>query len=328
MAAAPVGDDVYGEDPGVNALEARAAEMVGMEAGLFVASGTMGNLVGILTHATRGDEAIVGQDSHTYLNEAGGMATIGGIVPRPLPTDSSGRMDPADITAAIRADDPHFPRSRLLLVENSYGARGGYPLPPDYFARMRELADRHQLRLHLDGARLFNAVTALEVPATAVTRHVDSVSICVSKGLCAPVGSILCGSTPFIKQARRMRKSVGGGMRQAGVLAAAGLIALEEMVPRLAEDHRRARQLAAGLAEIPGIEVNPAAVKTNMVFFSLAEVCPITAEELVQRLRAEANIWIRGGGNGRFRLVTHYWIGDDEIEQLLTWIRRTVWRGE
>jgi threonine aldolase len=324
MASAPVGDDVYGEDPTVNQLEALAANMVGKEAGLFVASGTMGNLTAILTHAGRGDEAIVGQDAHTFRYEAGGMAVLGGITPQSLPTDGCGRLDPDQVETAVRPDDPHHPRSRLLLLENSYGRKHGYPLPPDYFATMRAVADRHDLRIHLDGARLFNSAVALSLPAKALTQHVDSVTFCLSKGLCAPVGSVLCGSAEFIQQARRVRKLVGGAMRQAGVLAAAGLVALTQMVERLADDHAHAQQLALGLQEIPGIQVQPDMVKTNMVFFSLSESLSLTAEEVATALRREANIWLGPTGPRSFRAVTHYWIGSGDVDLLLDTLSRLL----
>lgn len=317
MAAAPVGDDVYGEDPTVNQLEALAAAKVGKEAALFVASGTMGNLVGILSHATRGDEAIVGQDAHTYCWEAGGMATLGGIVPHPLSTDTFGRLNLDEIEAAVRTDDPHLPHSRLILVENSYGARQGYPLPPNYFAGVGDIARRHGLAVHMDGARLFNAAISLNVTPAELTQHVDSVTFCLSKGLCAPVGSLLCGTADFIQRARRVRKSLGGGMRQAGVLAAAGIVALNEMVERLADDHAHAQALAQGLAQLPGIIVEPEMVKTNMVFFRLSDDVPYTAEEVLTHLRQTANVWVGGNGPRSFRAVTHYWIGQREVEIFL-----------
>lgn len=317
MAQARLGDDVYGEDPTVNELEAVAAARVGKEAGLFVASGTMGNTTAILTHAGRGDEAIVGQDGHTFCWEAGGMATLGGIVPRPLPTDDLGRMELAAVEAAVREDDPHLPRSRLILLENSYGAKDGAPIPPDYFAGIQALAQRHGLVTHLDGARLFNAAVALQLDVREITRHVDSVSFCLSKGLCAPVGSVLCGSAAFIHQARRVRKVLGGGMRQAGILAAAGLVALAQMVDRLAEDHAHAQLLAQGLATIPGIRIRPDRVKTNIVFFDLADDVPLSAEQVVTRLRETAGVWLGADGPRRFRAVTHYWVGRPEVERLL-----------
>jgi len=313
MAQAAVGDDVYGEDPTVRELEALAAEMTGKEAALFVASGTMGNLVAILAHAGRGDEALLGIDAHAYLYEAGGMATLGGILPRVLPTDDMGQMDVAMLKTAVSPDDPHFPRTRLILVENSYGSKHGYPLPPAYFADVRAVADQHGLAVHMDGARLFNAAVAQNIPATAVTQHVDSVTFCLSKGLCAPVGSVLCGSAEFIQQAHRVRKVVGGGMRQAGVLAAAGLVALRDMVQRLADDHRRAQALPQGLAQIPGVHVQPDMVKTNMVFFDLADDVALDANDVIAALRQRANIWLGDNGRRSFRAVTHYWISDQDV---------------
>jgi threonine aldolase len=308
MANAPVGDDVYGEDPTVNELEALAAAKVGKEAGLFVSSGTQGNLVAILSHATRGDEAILGYDSHVFSWEAGSMAALGGVTPYPLPTDAIGRMDPQAIANAVRDDDPHLPRTRLVLVENSYGGKHGYPLPPEYFAAVRAVADDHQLATHMDGARLFNAAVAQNLDAAELTRYVDSVTFCLSKGLCAPVGSVLCGSADFIYRARRMRKALGGGMRQAGVIAAAGVVALNEMVERLCDDHAHARLLAEGLAALPGIVVDPGKVRTNMVFFALTDDLPLSAEAVAEALAEEANVYVGTNGARGFRAVTHYWI--------------------
>ncbi len=323
MAEARVGDDVYGEDPTVNALEARAAALVGKEAGLLVSSGTQGNLAAILTHAGRGDEALVGRDAHTVSWEGGGIAVLGGVFPRTLPTDEMGRMDLAQMEAAIGPDDDHLPRPRLILLENSYGARAGAAIPPDYFAAVRAIADRHGLRVHLDGARLFNAAVALNVGADVLTRDVDSVTFCLSKGLCAPVGSVLCGSAAFIAEARRARKLLGGGMRQAGIIAAAGLVALEEMIERLADDHAHARLLADGLATIPGIVVAPESVQTNMVFFELANEVALSVEDVIKRLAAD-NIWVGDHGPRTFRAVTHYWIGPDEVALFVERLRAAL----
>lgn len=317
MARARVGDDVYGEDPTVNELEALAAARTGMEAGLFVASGTMGNLTAALAHAGRGDEAILGADSHVFSWEAGGIAALGGIIPKPLPTDACGQMNPDDVAGAVRYDDPHVPRSRLILVENSYGAKHGYPLPPSYFAAIAAVARSNGLAMHMDGARLFNAAVAQDIPASDITRHVDSVTFCLSKGLCAPVGSVLCGSADFIHRARRARKILGGGMRQAGILAAAGIVALNEMIERLADDHAHARLLADGLARLPGVRVAPERVRTNMVFFELADDVPLSSAEVVSRLRDTAGVWLGDNGPRSFRAVTHYWIGPDEVGALL-----------
>lgn len=317
MARAAIGDDVYGEDPTVNELEALAAEMTGKEAGLFVASGTMGNLVAILSHATRGEEAILGNDSHVFSWEAGSMAALGGVTPYPLPTDAIGRMNPAAIAAAVRDDDPHLPVTRLVLVENSYGGKHGYPLPPEYFAAVRAVADEFRLATHMDGARLFNAAVAQNLDARALTQHVDSVTFCLSKGLCAPVGSVVCGSREFIYKARRMRKALGGGMRQAGIIAAAGIVALNDMVDRLCDDHAHARLLAGGLAAMPGVVLDPDMVRTNMVFFELADDVPLSSGEIADSMAREANVYVGTNGPRGFRAVTHYWIGPEEVQTFL-----------
>lgn len=318
MARAEVGDDVYGEDPTVNKLEALAAERVGKEAGLFVASGTMGNLAATLTHAQRGDEAIMGLEAHTFQWEAGGMASLGGVTPHPLPTDEEGRMDLERVRGAIRWDDPHLPRSRLILLENSFGGRNGTPLPPSYFAQIREIAERHKMKVHLDGARIFNSAIALNLDPVELTRDVDSVTFCLSKGLCAPVGSVLCGSVEFVRAARRTRKVLGGGMRQAGVLAAAGLVAMETMIDRLSVDHVNARALADGLARIPGIRIRPELVRTNIVQFRLESGAEITLDDLQRRLREEHGLLIGDYPPDKLRAVTHHWVGEADVQALLS----------
>lgn len=324
MANARVGDDVYGEDPTVNQLEQDTADLLGHEAGLFVSSGTQGNLIAMLSHTQRGDEAIMGEDAHVYLWEAGGIASLGGVLPKTLPTDARGQLHPAQVEAAINPDNPHKARTRLICTENSSGGNHGAALAPTYFANLRHIAQTHNLRLHLDGARLLNATTALRIPPTAVSQHVDSVSLCLSKGLCAPVGSVLVGSHDFIHRARRLRKVLGGGMRQAGILAAAGLIALHDMSQRLDQDHQHAQLLAHGLADIDGIVINPAAVETNLVFFSLREDVPYTAPQLAQKLYETTQIHIGGYGIHRLRAVTHYWVGEPEIEQLLAGLKNLL----
>ncbi len=324
MASADLGDDVYGEDPTVTALERLAAEMLGKEAGLFVSSGTQGNLIAALSHAQRGDEAILGEDAHTFCWEAGGIAVLGGITPRPLPTDQRGRFNLKQLRQAIRGDDPHWPGSRLILLENSSGGNHGAALEPEYFEAVHAIAQAHGLSTHLDGARLFNAATALGVDPQAITRWVDSVSVCLSKGLCAPVGSVLVGSEAFIHQARRYRKLLGGGMRQAGVLAAAGLISLKTMTQRLQEDHDNAQQLAQGLATIPGLHIDPMAVETNLVFFDLTEAAPVTPSELVKRLGAEHGLYIGGYSDRTLRAVTHYWIQPPQVERLVEAMRAVL----
>ncbi len=314
MAQAAVGDDVYGEDPTINRLQEMAADLLGKEAGLFVASGTMGNLTAILAHCNRGDEVILGNKAHTFLFEAGGISALGGVHSCQIPNQADGTLLLEDIQAAIRPDDPHDPITRLVTLENTQNRCGGVALSASYTRQVGELAHRNGLALHLDGARLFNAAVALGVPARQLAEPADSVTICLSKGLCAPVGSVLCGSRDFIRRAHRVRKQLGGGMRQAGVLAAAGIVALETMVDRLAEDHARARRLAQCLAENPRIILEPDTPRTNMVFISLAENVPLTAEQVAERL-SELGIKVGVVAARRFRLVTHYWIDDLAVDQ-------------
>ena len=324
MYRAEVGDDVFGEDPTVNRLEHMAAERMGKQAALFVASGTMGNLVALLTHCGRGDEVILGDRSHTFLFEQGGMAALGGITPRPIPNQPDGTLRLEDVAAAIRPDDAHFPRTRLVCLENTHNVCNGLPLTAEYTAQVAQVAHGHGLRLHVDGARILNAAAALRVEARELVREADSVTFCLSKGLCAPVGSLLCGDAPFIAEARRSRKVVGGGMRQAGILAAAGIVALEQIAPRLAEDHARARRLAEGLAQIPGMEVGP--VATNILYFWLTDEVSKTPEEVVAAL-AERGVRVLGRIDGRFRAVTHYWITDEDVERTVQALRQAVLGG-
>ena len=312
MAEAPVGDDVYGEDPTVNRLEAMAAELLGKEAALFVPSGTMGNLICLLVHCGRGDEYIVGDSQHTYLYEAGGASAVGGIHPRVLPNQSDGTLALGEIEAAIRPENVHFPRTKLIALENTHNRMGGRVLPPEYVRHVRALADRHNLRLHGDGARLWNAAVALGMEPAELAAPFDSLSVCLSKGLAAPVGSLVVGSRDFIAEARRARKLLGGGMRQAGVLAAAGIVALTEMIPRLAEDHDNARRLAEGL-ETLGYEVlHP--VETNIVIFRQPDKRP--SEERVAAWR-ERGLLVHALGNDTYRAVTHYGISTSDIRQAL-----------
>ncbi len=314
MAEAPVGDDVYGEDPTVNRLQELAATRVGKEAGLFLASGTMANLVAMLTHCQRGDEAIMGNLSHTFVFEGGGVAALGGIQPSILPNRPDGTLDLDAIQSAIRADDPHYPISRLILLENTQNLCGGIPLTGEYTRAVAELAHQHGLFLHLDGARIFDAALALGVTAEELASPADSVMFCLSKGLCAPVGSVLCGSREFIHKALRMRKQLGGGMRQAGILAAAGIIALEQMVDRLVEDHARAKQLASGLRELPWLTIQPDEPATNMVYANIQGQCPWSAMELASKL-AERGVKIDIVTHRRIRLVTHYGIDDLAVQR-------------
>lgn len=323
MAEAELGDDVYGEDPTINRLQEMAAAMTGHEAGLFVTSGTQGNLVAILAHCQRGDEVILGKSAHTFLYEAGGISVLGGVHSAQIPNQPDGTLALADITAAIRPDDAHHPITRLVTLENTHNRCGGAALDAAYTRAVADLAHSRGLKLHIDGARLFNAAVALGVPARELTAPADSVTFCLSKALCAPVGSVLTGSREFIKRAHRLRKILGGGMRQAGVIAAAGIVALESMVDRLADDHRRAKTLAAGLREIPGLVLDPGSPHTNMIFCNLADDVPFKAAEVAEKLKP---FGVRPGITGarRFRLVLHYWIDDAGVEQTLSAFRTVL----
>lgn len=314
MANAEVGDDVYGDDPTVNRLQELAAEMTGHEAALLVASGTMGNLAAVLAHCQRGDEVILGKDAHTYRYEAGGISVLGGVHSCQLPNQPDGSIKLDDIEGAIRSDDPHQPITRLIALENTHNRCGGTVQSVEYTRRVAEFAHTRGLKVHLDGARVFNAAAALGVPVKDVTGSVDSVTFCLSKGLSAPVGSVLCGSEKFIQQAHRARKILGGGMRQAGVLAAAGIVALEKMVSRLREDHVRARTLAEGLSEKRGLVLDAGTPATNMVFMNLAEDIPMSANEVAEEMKKHG-VLIGVAGARRFRLVTHCWIDDAGVER-------------
>lgn len=303
MARAPVGDDVWGDDPTVRKLEEIAAAMLGMEAALYVSSGTQGNLCALLSHCQRGEEYLVGQDAHTYKYEAGGGAVLGGLQPQPLPVQPDGTLALADIEAAIKPDDFHFAITRLLCLENTFAGR---VLPQEYLRDAAALAGRHGLKKHLDGARVFNAAVKLGVDVKVITRHFDSVSVCLSKGLGAPVGSLLCGEREFIARARRWRKMLGGGMRQAGIIAAAGIYALENNIERLREDHDHAALLGAELAKIPQLKVHDY-LHTNMVFAT-----PVDGKggALTDWL-AQRNILI--DGRRTLRLVTHLQVGREDV---------------
>jgi threonine aldolase len=322
MATALVGDDVYGEDPTVNQLEAEAAQLLGKEAGLLIVSGTMGNLVALLTHCGRGDEFIVGRRSHTFVSEQGGAAALGGLHPYTLDVQGDGTLALDDIRRAIRSDDEHHPRSRLITLENTHALSGGNPLTAEYTRQVADIAHENGMKLHVDGARFFNAAAALGVPAKTLAADADSVTFCLSKGLCAPVGSVLVGSKAFIKEARRNRKVLGGGMRQAGILAAAGLIAIRDMSGRLVEDHQNARLLAEGLATIPHICIDVSRVKTNFVFFEMLEDAPLSPLALSERLWNEYNIRMEPyHGERRFRCVTHYYITRERVQQVVEAVR-------
>lgn len=323
MAAAEVGDDVMGEDPTVNRLQQMAAERMGKEAGLFVASGTMGNLIAVLTHCGRGDEAIMGTLAHTFLFEAGGISALGGVFPHTVPNQADGTLALEDIQNAFRANDVHQPVSRLLVLENTQNRCGGAPLSAEYTRQAADLIHGRGLKLHIDGARIFNAAAASGTPASVLAGPADSITFCLSKGLCAPVGSVLCGSQDFIAAARRIRKQLGGGMRQAGILAAAGIVALEQMTERLSEDHRRAKQLAEGLSGLSGLSLDQRLPPSNMVFATLVPEVPFSAAEVATRLRADG-IKVGVVGDRRFRMVTHYWIDDDGVTRTVEAFRKML----
>lgn len=311
MAKAEIGDDVFDDDPTVHRLQELAAQMTGHEAGLLVASGTMGNLVALLTHSGRSTEVIVGDKSHIYVNEVGGMSGLAGLQPAVIPNQPDGTLKLEDIESAIRDDDVHYPRTALICLENTQNICGGVVLTPEYTQQVSELARRYGVKLHLDGARLFNAAVAQGVGASELAKTADSVTFCLSKGLSAPVGSVLCGSQAFIAEARRYRKMVGGGMRQAGILAAAGVVALERMVERLEDDHTHARQLTADLALVPGVVVDASA--TNMVYFSLDESMKLTAPQVESQLKAKG-ILTCAVGKRQFRWVTHCWVTAEDCK--------------
>ena len=321
IAEAALGDDVYGEDPTVNRLEALAAEKVGKAAAMLVASGTMGNLCALLAHCARGDEAIVGDEAHIYHYEAGGASVLGGIALHPVPTAPNGELPLEALAGAIRdPNDEHEAITRLICLENTHNRCGGVVLSPAYMRAVRDFARPRGLLVHLDGARIFNAAVALGVDVRELTQHVDSVMFCLSKGLAAPVGSILAGDVAFIARARRMRKLVGGGMRQAGIIAAAGIVALEQMVARLAEDHANARMLADGLATFPQIAIDLETVQSDIVIFKLRDGEP----GAFVRALAERGLLVGEIGRGYIRAVTHYGIDASDIEEALEIVRATL----
>ncbi len=326
MAQAEVGDDVYGDDPTLNRLEAEAAEMLGKQAALFVTSGTMGNLTALLTHCQRGDEVILGKQAHIFRSEAANAASFGGIQLNTLELNPDGTLDLDQIEGAIREDDEHMPRTRLIALENTQGSLFGVPVSADYTDRVGDFARARGLGLHIDGARIFNAAAALATPACDLVAAADSVSFCLSKGLCAPVGSLLLGDTDFIQEARRTRKALGGGLRQAGILAAAGLVALRRIPQRLYEDHAHACALAEGLVDVPWISVDPTQVYTNMVYLELSPEAPLTVEALAARLLDEYNVQIARNRYSptTIRLVTHYWVTATDVEQVLRGFRQIL----
>ncbi|MGH2404804.1 MAG: low-specificity L-threonine aldolase [bacterium] len=322
MARAEVGDDVYGEDPTVNAFEAASAQRTGKAAAVFVPTGTMANLIAMMAHTQKGDEVIVDSEAHTYLHEAGAMTAVAGCHPRPLPTER-GIISPAQLEGALRPPDVHFPPTRAVVVENTHNRHGGTVATAEQIDDLAAAAHRHGINVHLDGARLFNAAVALGAPAARLAENVDSVTFCVSKALSAPVGSVLCGDADFIARARRFRKMVGGGMRQAGVLAAAGIVALEQMVNRLADDHRVARALAEMLTMLPGVSVDLARVQTNMVRVDFGDR---DAGQVASDLRSRG-VKVGVLGPHRVRLVTHRHVMMDDIPIVIEALRAVLGAG-
>lgn len=324
MLRAELGDDVYGEDPTVNRLEALAAELVGKPAAVLVPTGTMGNLSALLAHGQRGQRVICGDECHIYRYEAGGASALGGLFYHLIPTQRDGILPLDLVRAALQpAYDGHEANPGVFCLENTHNRCGGVVLPPSYLAEAHALAQAAGIPLHLDGARIFNAAVALGISVPDLTRHVDSIQFCLSKGLAAPVGSMVAGSTEFIAKVRRARKMLGGGMRQAGVIAAAGILALSEMPARLHEDHAHARQLAEGLAAIPGIALELDLVQTNLVRFSLSPAAPLDPEGLIAGLR-EHGILIGGMGGGILRAVTHYGIETAHVQATVAAVRQVL----
>lgn len=321
MATAEVGDDVYEEDPTVKKLEAIGAELIGKEAALFVTSGTMGNQTAAMTHLARGDEVIMEAESHIYYYEVGGLALLSGAQARPIP-GRQGFIEPRQITKAIREDNIHYPRTGLLCLENTHNRAGGAVLTPEQTKIMADVAHEHDIPVHLDGARIFNAAVALGLDVRVLTAPADSVMFCLSKGLGAPVGSLLAGSKSFITKARKNRKVLGGGLRQSGILAAAGIIALEKMVGRLAEDHYNARMLAEGLTEIPGITINPEEFLTNILIFSI-EKLDLTADQFVRLLKAHG-VLAGAVSETALRFVTHKDVTEKQIKEVIRIIHKIV----
>jgi threonine aldolase len=329
MYRAEVGDDVYGEDPTINRLQELAAERTGKEAALFVASGSMGNIAAMLTHAGRGRSIIVGDESHIYRYEGGGASTLGGSPMYAVPTQRDGMLDVDRVRREIADDsDDHVAPTAVVCIENTHNRCGGTVLNTEQIATIADMAHVHNLTVHMDGARIFNAAVALGIPVSELARPVDSLMFCLSKGLSAPVGSLLVGSKDFIHQARRMRKLLGGGMRQAGILAAAGIVALEQMVERLAEDHEHCKQLARGLADYPQIDIDPKRVVTNILTFTphdsqQQKLSEAQALQFVEKAQAHG-VLIATMGDGLIRAVTHYGLEAEHIPAALAGIRHAL----
>lgn len=321
MYRAEVGDDVYGEDPTVNKLEEMAASMLGKEAAMFVTSGTQGNQVCVMTHTRPGDEIILEEKCHIITYEVGGIGYLSGVQAR-LIKGLHGAMNPEDIEAAIREDDIHQPRTSLICIENTHNRAGGTVIPLDMMQRTYEVARRHNVPIHMDGARIFNAAAYLKVPAKEIAKYADSVMFCLSKGLCAPVGSMVAGSREFISRARKFRKMMSGGLRQAGFLAAAGIVALEKMTGRLQQDHDNARLLAEGLSAVPGIGIDMDTVQTNIVICDIGGL-HMTGGDLSRRL-FERGVKVNGGSSPSVRFVTHHGIEKQDVEKAIEAVRLTA----
>lgn len=320
MYEAEVGDEVWNEDPTVDRLEELTARLMGKEASIFLSSGTMGNLVGLLSHTRPGNEVILGDQSHIFMMEAAGTAVVGGLQLRTLPNRTDGRLRPDEVRAAIRDEDVHHPPTGAVALENTHGNQSGAVLRPEEMAGVAEVAHAAGVPVHLDGARVFNAAVALGIPVSELVASVDSVTFCLSKGLGAPVGGMLSGPAEFVQRARRWRKMLGGDMRQVGILAASGLYALENNVDRLAEDHQNARRLAEGLAEIPGVGIDPSAVETNIVFFDIDDT-GLKPQVFLERLREEG-VLLAGGP--RYRAVTSYEVTRADIDRALLAVTRVL----
>lgn len=323
MAEAEVGDDVYRDDPTVNKLEALAADKLGKEAAIFVPSGTMGNLLALLVHCQRGDEVIVGDKSHIYLNEAGGMSALGGIQPCAIPNQKDGTLALDDILASIRTEDVHHPITRLICLENTQNICGGVPLTAEYTQQVGEIARKNNLSLHIDGARIFNSAVAQNVDVKELAAPADSVMFCLSKGLVSPIGSMLVGTEKFVNRARHLRKMLGGGMRQVGIIAAAGILSLENMTSRLAEDHERAKKIAEGLRQIKGIVVDEDSPYTNMIFLEISENISVSMQQIAESMKV-LGVLIDAEGSRRLRLVTHYWIDDEGVEKSISAFKKAL----
>lgn len=323
MAEAEVGDDVFGDDPTVNKLESLAAQMLGKESAVFVPSGSMANAVAAVAQLRRGDEVIIGARTHMYLNEQAALAVLSQAQAVPIMENADGTLPLDVIEDSIREDDPHHPITRMICIENTHNACGGQPLTVEYTNQVGALAKKHGLRFHIDGARIFNAAVALNVNAADLVRAADTVAFCLSKGLCAPIGSLVCGDKETITSARRARKLLGGGMRQAGIIAAAGIVALTSMIERLENDHDDAQRLAQGLSTIKGILIDPKTVRTNMVYFDLAPDAKYDARELTAKLK-DKNVWMLPASARRIRAVLHYWISPVQVDRAIDVVKEVM----